>query len=61
MKFKIGIDSFATEVTYFLDLEIIALTAFMAAFNLFRRQPAGYFHAALILTLNAMIGLFALA
>lgn len=56
-----GIDSFATEVTYFLDLGIIAPTAFLAAFYLFRRQPTGYFLAALILTLNAMIGPVALA
>ncbi len=51
-----GIDSFATEVTYFLDLGLIAPTAFLSAIYLFRRQPAGYFLAALILTLNAMVG-----
>jgi hypothetical protein len=51
-----GIDSFATEVTYFLDLGLIAPTAFLAARALFRRQPVGYLLAALILTLNAMIG-----
>jgi hypothetical protein len=51
-----GIDSFATEVTYFLDLGLIAPTAFLAAIYLFRRQPVGYLLAALILTLNAMIG-----
>jgi hypothetical protein len=56
-----GIDSFATEVTYFLDLGLIAPTAFLAAIYLFRRQPPGYFLAALILTLNAMIGPVALA
>lgn len=56
-----GIDSFATEVTYFLDLGLIAPTAFLAAFYLFRHQPTGYFLAALILTLNAMIGPVALA
>jgi len=55
-----GIDAFGTEVTYFLDLGIIAPTAFLAAILLFCRQPAGYFLAALILTLNAMIGPVAL-
>lgn len=56
-----GIDSFATEVTYFLDLGLIAPTAFLSAIYLFRRHPAGYFLAALILTLNAMIGPVAFA
>jgi hypothetical protein len=56
-----GIDSFATEVTYFLDLGLIAPTAFLAAIQLLRRQPTGYLLAALILTLNAMIGPVALA
>jgi hypothetical protein len=55
-----GIDAFATEVTYFLDLGLIAPTAFLAAIQLFRRKPTGYFLAAMILTLNAMIGPVAL-
>jgi len=56
-----GIDSFATEVTYFLDLGLIAPTAFLAAFLLLRRNKTGSFLASLILTLNAMIGPVAFA
>jgi len=56
-----GIDSFATEVTYFLDLGLIAPTAFLSAYYLFHHKPAGYLLAAIILTLNAMIGPVALS
>jgi hypothetical protein len=51
-----GVDSYTTETTFLLDLGVIAPTAFLAAVLLWRRHVAGPLLAALLLTLNALIG-----
>lgn len=51
-----GIASYTTEITYVIDLGIIMPTAFLASFALRRRSGAGYLLAAIVLIMNALIG-----
>jgi len=53
--------SYTTEVTYVIDLGVIAPTAFLAATMLLCRAPLGYLLAAVILTLSALIGVVVVA
>lgn len=48
--------SYTTEITYTLDLGIIAPAAFLGGVLVLRRAPLGYLIAATLLTLNAMVG-----
>lgn len=52
----VGLASYTTEVTYVLDLGIIAPTAFLGAVLVWQRRPLGYLIAATILILNALVG-----
>ncbi|MGF7400980.1 hypothetical protein PQ744_11345 [Thermoanaerobacterium thermosaccharolyticum] len=47
---------YTTEPTYILDLGIIAPSAFTCAILLFRKKPLGYIYAAVLLVLNAFVG-----
>ena len=56
-----GLDMYTTEATFYLDLGIIAPTAFLAAWLVLKARPAGYLLAGVVLTLNAMIGAVVIA
>jgi drug/metabolite transporter (DMT)-like permease len=56
-----GIAIYTTQPTYFLDLGIIAPTAFASSALLFRKKESGYPLAAVLLTLNSLIGIVVLA
>jgi hypothetical protein len=51
-----GIASYTTEVTYVIDLGVIAPAAFLASALLFRHHPLGYLLGCVLLILNAIIG-----
>lgn len=53
--------SYTTEVTYVLDLGIIAPVAFAASYSVFRRVPAGYLLSAIMLLLCSLIGVIVIA
>jgi hypothetical protein len=55
------IEGYTTEVTYVIDLGVVAPATVLAALLLRRRSPTGYVLAAAMLTLNAMIGMVVLA
>lgn len=48
--------SYTTEITYPIDLGIIAPAAFLGGVLVLRRAPLGYVLAATLLTLNALVG-----
>ncbi|MCL4858311.1 MAG: hypothetical protein KJZ93_02845 [Caldilineaceae bacterium] len=48
--------SYTTEITYPIDLGLIAPAAFLGGVLVLRRTPLGYLIAATLLTLNAMVG-----
>jgi hypothetical protein len=52
-----GLATYTTEVTYVLDLGLIVPAALLAGVLLLRRAPLGYPLAAVMLMLNALIGL----
>jgi hypothetical protein len=55
------IQSYTTEVTYVIDLGVVAPAAVLAALLVREGSPTGYVLAAAMLTLNALIGLVVLA
>jgi hypothetical protein len=60
-KTPLTIQSYTTEVTYVIDLGVVAPAAVLAALLLRRQSPTGFVLAAAMLTLNAMIGIVVLA
>ncbi|SNX53906.1 hypothetical protein [Thermoanaerobacterium sp. RBIITD] len=52
----ISLGIYTTEPTYVLDLGIIAPSAFTCAILLFRKKSLGYIYAAILLVLNAFVG-----
>lgn len=48
--------SYTTEITYVIDLGIIAPAAFLGGVLVLRRAPLGYVLAGTLLTLNALVG-----
>ena len=52
-----GISSYTTEVTYVIDLGVIAPAAFLAGILLLRRSPAGCLLSPILLVNLALIGL----
>jgi hypothetical protein len=51
-----GIASYTTEVTYAIDLGIIAPLAFLSGIQLLRRKPVSYLISAILLIMLAIIG-----
>jgi hypothetical protein len=56
-----SIQSYTTEVTYVIDLGVMAPVALLGALLVQRRSPVGYLLAAILLTLNAIIGVVVVA
>jgi hypothetical protein len=56
-----GLASYTTDVTGVLDLGIIAPTAFLAGVLVLRRAPWGYLLAAMLLIVNAIVGIMVVA
>lgn len=56
-----GVAIYTTQSSYFLDLGIIAPTAFISSTFLFRKKESGYPFATVLLTLNSLIGIVVLA
>ena len=52
-----GLDSYTTEITYVIDLGIIPPVCYLTGFLVLRRSPQGYLLSALMIILNAFIGL----
>jgi len=52
-----GIAIYTTQPTYYLDLGIISPAAFIGSLLLFRKKISGYPFAAVLLTLNSLIGI----
>lgn len=52
-----GLDSYTTEITYVIDLGIIPPVCYLAGFLVLRNSPYGYLLAALMIILNAFVGL----
>lgn len=52
-----GIGIYTTQPTYYLDLGVISPAAFIGAALLFRKKVIGYSLAAVLLTLNSLIGI----
>jgi hypothetical protein len=52
-----GLDSYTTEITYVIDLGIIPPVCYLSGFMVLRRIPQGYVLAALMIILNAFVGL----
>ena len=55
-----GLASYTTEITYVIDLGVIAPAAFLASRMMARRSAQGLIPAAVLLTLNAIIGVVVL-
>ena len=51
-----GLGHYTTEVTYILDPALIAPSAFVASYLLFRAKPLGYLLGVILLILNALVG-----
>jgi len=56
-----GVAIYTTQPTYYLDLGIIAPTAFMGSVLLFRKKKSGYPIAVVLLTMNSLIGIVVIA
>lgn len=52
-----GLDTYTTEITYVIDLGIIPPVCYLTGYFVLRRIPQGYLLAALMIILNAFIGL----
>lgn len=56
-----GVSSYTTEITYVIDLGIIAPAAFLGSYLVLRRATLGYLLAMTLLILNALVGLLVIA
>jgi hypothetical protein len=56
-----GVSSYTTEITYVIDLGIIAPAAFLGSCLVLRRAALGYPLAMTLLVLNALVGVMVIA